>query len=278
VKPYSGRLSYKRTRTRIRPPSAIKLPSLPDQFFKISTFAAATWSLSGFLFGVGFINRIDPSILQILTISDVFGVSISYAIVTIPLLAIMALWPWQFMIPVNFDRVDSNTKLDLLPFHILKMVAPYKVYLLLFLFAILPNLLWLFFVHYDLVDRTTLLYTLGDVILMPLTFVFTALLSPIRIGNAHFDKRLMGFLFILSLLISGSYVAGDYASSVRMNNPSRLDCAILTENKGRCTPILVWGSSYFITWHGNRMRSVPTNKVDHIWLHPNKEPDKPRRF
>ena len=276
MKPYSGRLKPTRRGVQSSTPSVAQSESLPDQILKISARAAAAWSLSGFLFGVGYISRIDPSVLQIITIADVFSLSLSYAVLIVPILSVMVLWPWIFMIPVPRGENGSVTRLDLLPIHIFSRALPYRLLILAITFAILPNFIWIIANGRHWIDRSSLLYMFGDIYLLPFTFTLPLMLFPIPVGNRTINKRFIGLLFSLSVLISGSYLAGDYAASLRMNNPSKLDCAILSGDGGRCTPILIWGSSYFITWHGKRMRALPTSKVDHIWLHPNKEPDKRR--
>ncbi len=240
---------------------------------QVSGAIVAVWSCVAFTFATGFIFRIDPSFFSVLKVSDCFGIATSYAIYLLPaLLSLLGVFA-QLALPAPEKGNNTRSILEQMIEGFLDSGASIIIAIIvLAFFSIAPVVIIYLDNSYHFIDRSSLIYRAGDVYLFGLMALFFYAASLAFKARTRFCRIVLPSLMICAGLIILTYAIGDYAASVRINNLRSMDCAIL-EGSDRCRPILIWGEDYFITWSGPRMRAIPTDKIDHVWLHPYKVPD-----
>jgi hypothetical protein len=239
------------------------------QFFGI---LAIVWSVISFLFATGFVFRIDPAIFSILSITDILGISVSYAVYLIPFIVVLMAVPLQFMLPVPV-KSGSGFKIEALPLHILLKISKNHLSISVLIIVILIQSFGFLDEKYHLSDRSSLFYQMRDVFLMGLS-TFLIICAPTGLLDWK-SRQTRDFILLgsLSCILVAAFLAGNYASSVRMNTIGVFDCAYIKDEK-KCLPLLITGSKYSITWQSNAIIALKSDDISRIWLHPRKEPDK----
>jgi len=243
-------------------------PDIAQAVIQSSAMAALVWSTLSFTFAIGHIFRIDPSVLNIISISDVLSISFSYLIYLFPILVMLAALPMQFFIPAPTRQND----VQFLPTYVMTRLPRSVFVAALFLVAAAIPLVLPLDTRLHFLDRSSLLYKVIDIVVVSLSTFLALCGYSILIATKNKEQnKVLGYGASVSLILI-FYLAGDYVSSLRMNKPKAMDCAVLY-GSDRCYPVLLWGHDFFITWSGEKIRAIKSDKVEHLWLHPHKRPD-----
>lgn len=204
------------------------------------------WSVLSFVFATGFYFRIDPSTFYLFTVSDALALSNSYAIYLIPMLILGVSSAIQLTIPHPENKTNQTMAEAAAKFIWHHVGSSRRLLVLIAPLPILPYAFDYIDRWYHPLDRSSLFYRMGflyDSLLcvLSLTFLYQFIQPKVKLlakGISAFVLVIFIFLFVYSI--------GDYAASIRMNHPETLDCAAL-DKEDSCRPILIWGSSYFIS-------------------------------